>query len=268
MKQQRARERYALAETENNLRIAEQQPTVNPNTPKIPIYLRPAEDRDISGVTAIYNHYVTNTDLTEDQEPISELAMGEIFLLARKEDFPFIVAIAGKAPEKGRKKNSETVLGYARAEGFYGLGGTSKGRSRFTAQIEFWVHHKYLRKGVGRSLLDRMLQCTASMHAGKDGYDFVIPDPKDKAVYGTFGGAGGDRKYHQIMLQRPIEIRNDPDHAWLKTWLETRFFFFQVARLQSIARTKTAGGPLGAKWMDVVIFQFEATQPGQFPIFL
>jgi GNAT superfamily N-acetyltransferase len=65
------------------------------------------------------------------------------------------------AQQKGKASlpQFELIIGFGYAEtSNYGLGGTGLGRSRFTANLQFYVHPDYTRKGVGRSLLDRLIQ--------------------------------------------------------------------------------------------------------------
>ena len=75
---------------------------------------------------------------------------------------------------------NETILGFAVARTWaYGLKGLRSGRSRLTANLEIFVHLDYLRKGIGRSLFDRLLQCCSPGYAGRDGYSWVNPNPND-----------------------------------------------------------------------------------------
>ena len=61
----------------------------------------------------------------------------------------------GKAP----LPRFEGIIGFGYAETYnYGIGGGRNGRSRFTANIYFYVHHEFTGKKVGQSLLDRLIQ--------------------------------------------------------------------------------------------------------------
>lgn len=264
IKQQRRKDRAYTAQVAHNSSLFYQTPRVDPNAPTISCYLRPAEERDVTGITAIYNHYISDSFIPEDQKRIAEEEMHAVWATARKESLPFIVAIQGPPPDHNNSYR-ETVLGFARADIYYGLGGGGMGRSRYLGVIEFFTHHQYLRKGIGRSLLDRILCTTSSSYLAKGSYDWVIPNPSDNAVYNHFGGGGSPRRWHQLLIHRPIEVTNDPDYEWLKDWLQNNFYFFEVARLKSTGRTKPVGAP--ARWLDLVTFQLEASTPGEFEAF-
>lgn len=263
MKKQRIRRREARMEAQRQpLFPVEEEVITNPNTPKIAIYLRPAQEKDIPGITSIYNHYVLNSTIPEDQVPVREERMQAILTSAREQELPFIVAIKGQPPPGYSTNSIEQVLGFAHTDFYnYGHGGTHTGLSRFTGVIQLYVEPNHTRKGVGRSLMDRILVCSSFAHASKEGYDWVIPNPSDTAVYGRQGGA---HRFHQLLIHRPIETRADPDHAWLKQWLHSKFFIEEVARLRSVARSLPRGTT--ARFLDLLTFQYEAAIPGAFDI--
>ena len=235
---------------------------VNLNIPKIDIYLRPAQMKDISGITSIYNHYVLNSIIPEDQTLVTEQDMESLLKDAQEQGLPFIVAIKGRVPPGGSIKSAEHVLGFAHTDFLnYSNGGTHKGLSRFTGVIQLYVEPNHTRKGIGRSLMDRILVCSSSTHASKEGYDWISPNAKEAAVYGQQGGA---HKFHQLLIHRPIEVKEDPDHEWFKQWLHSKFFIEEVARLKSVARSSSRGTT--ARMLDVLIFQFEAALAGGFDI--
>jgi GNAT superfamily N-acetyltransferase len=181
---------------------------------------------------------------------------------ARQQGLPFIVAIKGQSPRGGQTTNAEKVLGFSHTDFYnYGHGGTNTGASRFTGVIQLYVEPNHTRKGVGRSLMDRILSCSSTSHASNEAYVWISPDNKEDAIYGRQGGA---HRFHQLLIHRPIEIKDDPDHAWLKQWLHSKFFIEEVARMRSIARSCTRG--TDARFLDVLTFQLEAARPDAFNI--
>jgi GNAT superfamily N-acetyltransferase len=180
---------------------------------------------------------------------------------AREQGLPFIVAIKGPPPNSSRSKNAEKVLGFAHTDFHnYGHGLNHAGLSRFTGVIQLYVEPNHTRKGVGRSLMDRILVCSSFSHASKEGYDWISPKAREDAVYSHQGGV---QRFHQLLIHRPIETKEDPDHTWLKQWLH-KFFIEEVARLRSVARSSCRGTE--ARFLDVLTFQFEAAIPGSFDI--
>lgn len=85
--------------------------------------------------------------------------------------------------QKGRGKvalpQNESVVGLAYAQSYcFGLG-RGKGRSRTTADLQLFVHQDFTRKGVGRSLFDRLIQCLSHSYGARDGYAWLNTDEND-----------------------------------------------------------------------------------------
>lgn len=261
MKRQRVRERQSQIAAQQQLYI-EDDIMINPNTPKIDIYLRPAQMKDITGITSIYNHYVLNSIIPEDQCAVNEQDMQSALKDAQAQGLPFIVAVSGRVPHGGSTNSAELILGFAHVEFFnYGLAGTLKGASRFTGVIQLYVEPNHTRKGVGRSLMDRILVCSSSTHASKEGYEWINPNAREIEVYGQQGGV---HKFHQLFIHRAIEVKDDPNHGWFKHWLHNKFFIEEVARLKSVRRSSNVGTT--TRMLDVLTFQFEAALAGGFDI--
>lgn len=119
---------------------------------------------------------VNNSIIPEDHNDVSEEDITGVIKGCEIEKLPFIVAIKGNVPTvqpqgyygKSSKPlpQFETVIGLGWAQTYnYGIGGRRDGRSRATAEIQFYVHHEYTRKGVGRSVLDRLIQSMASTYS-------------------------------------------------------------------------------------------------------
>lgn len=139
----------------------------------MPLCFRPATGTDVKGIVEVYNLYVTsqNSMITEDQVPIVEEDIDYLIKHCETEKLPIIVAVKRRMPppqQQDRRPQpgkvilpqSESIIGFGFAESHnYGIGGARTGRSRATANLQFYVHPEYTRKGVGRSLLDRLIQC-------------------------------------------------------------------------------------------------------------
>ena len=157
---------------------------------------------DVPAITMIYNHCQLNLSIcfsclnytlsrssrltkcidvegslaTEDQNAVTEAQILKLIDYCKKEQFPVIVAVKGNPPpqpvvgHRGQSKmhlpQFEAIIGFAFAQTYsVGLSGLHNGRSRATLEVLFYVHPEYTRKGVGRSLLDRLLQCLSSSYA-------------------------------------------------------------------------------------------------------
>lgn len=255
----------------------------DPNAPSIELYLRPANKDDATGIALIYNHYVVKSFIPEDQEEVSTDFIVALIDKAMSDSVPFLVAIKGQQPppapraqpkyfgkrhapdtardQKAATTSSEMVIGFSMVEALTPtcFVSSAKSRSRLTAKLHFYTHPEYLRKGVGRCILDRTLACTSSAHCDNGSYPFV--NAKNDPVYQDQGG-NGPRRFHQLLLERAVERKDDPDYAWIKVWLEKRFYFNESCRLTSVGRSAILG--TANRFLDVVQFQYEATSPGEF----
>lgn len=225
-----------------------------PAKPYISIHVRPAVVKDALGITLIYNQWVSNSFIPEDQEEISIENTKSALEASHKESYPFIVAVRGDAPLAGHTAGSEEIVGFAMAEGCSGFGGRFNGRSRSTASIQLYVHQDCLRGGIGSHLLDQLLRRVSRLFVPyTDRRVWVNPD-NDPLYEQT------PKRFHQILVHRPLDRPSDPDFAWFDAFM-TKHRFFESHRALSIARkTHPKNGPsgLGATYLDVVTYQHEA----------
>ncbi len=120
--------------------LTETPATASP--PGLTVDLRPSRRNDMIAVQAIYAHYVKgNTATFEEVAPsVDEMLRRRDLLVAR--DLPYIVAADG-----GR------VLGYAYAAPF-----RERSAYRFTVEDSIYVHPDAVGLGVGRRLLDDLIE--------------------------------------------------------------------------------------------------------------
>jgi GNAT superfamily N-acetyltransferase len=129
----------------------------------------------LKGIANIYNHYTQypHSIVTEDQAAISEDDVAFLINHTKGEKLPIIVAVRGRMPLPLQNKSQnraqqngkaplpqfEGIIGFGYAETYcYGIGGGRVGRTRFTANIHFYVHPENTGKKIGRSLLDRLIK--------------------------------------------------------------------------------------------------------------
>lgn len=250
--------------------IAAYEPMPNQFAPKIDIYLRPATPSDAIEVAKIYNHYICNTHIPEDQSPIGKEDAEFMIKNAKEDGLPFIVAIKGKAPvfhdvqgrpvknKKGSLPACEVVVGFIFAEALnYNVKGNRKGRSRTTANLQVYVAPDTTRKGVGRNLLDHMLHSLKATHSFENACDWLNVD-NDK----IYTEENTRPNFHQLMFQLPILQKGDPYLEGVSRFLSNNNLFREQARLSSVGRTSPNYG--SPKWLDLVYFQTQAWQSEAF----
>ncbi|PBP28862.1 hypothetical protein BUE80_DR000083, partial [Diplocarpon rosae] len=241
----------------------------NPFSPQIDVYLRPVENKDAAGVAIIYNHYILNTSIPEDQEKVTTEDVLEVIKITKSEHLPFIIAVKGRLPapndaqgrpghsKKGIMPAVESVIGFSFSERYnYGFSGLARGRSRASATLQLYVHPGYTRKGVGRSLLDRLIHCITPAYAYKNACDWINP-ANDKV-----NEAGGGGLFHQVFFYFPVEQRHDPNIGPLSRFLMKFHIREHENRLKGACRSSIRGNQ--AHFLDIAIFQYETSHEGNF----
>lgn len=105
--------------------------------------LRDATEGDIPSMLAIYNHYVANSTVTFDEEPLTLAEMREKFAKVAQLGYPWIVAESAGSGE---------VLGYA-----YVVPWKSKAAYRFTVENSIYLGAAATGKGIGTALMTELL---------------------------------------------------------------------------------------------------------------
>jgi len=104
--------------------------------------IRAATIRDAAGIARIYNHYVLNSTITFEEQPVGEAEIGDRMRKIQAQSLPYVVA-----EEDGR------VVGLAYA-------GPWVGRSayRFTVETTVYVESESKNRGYGSQLYDALLK--------------------------------------------------------------------------------------------------------------
>lgn len=133
--------------------------------------IRAATPADASGIAAIYNHYITHTVVTFEDEPVSPAEIAERMEDVRSAALPWLVA-----EESGR------VVGYA-----YATKWRTRSAYRFSAEVTVYLGHEDTGRGIGSNLyaqLFPMLQAKG-MHAAMGG--IALPNEASVALHEKFG---------------------------------------------------------------------------------
>lgn len=103
--------------------------------------IRPYQPGDEAAICAIYNHYVTHTVVTFEEEPVTEAQMRERIDACVNTGYPWYVCV-----EHGQ------VLGYAYASRW-----KQRAAYRHTAESSVYLRHDCARRGLGRALYEVLL---------------------------------------------------------------------------------------------------------------
>jgi len=167
------------------------------------IVIRDAEESDAERIAAIYAHHVLTGTASYDVEPPSAVATRDKIWRITKAGWPFLVAELDGA-----------IAGYAYATQF-----RDRPAYRYTAEDSIYVHPDHMRRGIGKALLEALLERSAEL-----GFRTVIAvvggaEPASIALHKSCGfeevgrlrGAGFkfgrwlDNVYLQIELSGPGE---------------------------------------------------------------
>lgn len=266
--------------------------------PKLDIYLRPALERDLEELTRIYNCHIRDGVTPCETREISPSCMGIRMSMSEESRLPFIVAAkknqreAKDVPimddeEFSRRmslpvthKQRITITKFEVLAGFCCAGSftASDYVEHTSADLELYVDPRYKRMGVGKCLLDKVLEICDVGHRRKTECAFHC----DSAIRHMYG-PGGKRNVHKIYLQlrkwhvpkaANINLERGRKHSklalaktwedeygrWMKQWLES-FDFDVEGCLQKV-------GAKNGRYIDLVYLGRETTwQPaeGQVP---
>lgn len=200
----------------------------NPHKPKANIYIRLAQPRDMGPVTQIYNYYVRHSVVVEELEPTEVRQWREILQQTLDNKFAFFVAVVKGG--QGTQEGWEDIVGFAYAEPH-----TSEEQSSFGYFCEMQVYvstfdEEHIHKGIGKSLVDRVLWSLDSTYHYRNGCVFVC-DPKIRAAY----ECGGNLIQKNIMIKVPFDADDDSQFQWIKKWLEG-FGFVHAGTLPRVGR--------------------------------
>lgn len=200
---------------------------VNPHIPKAKIYIRPVESGDLRQVANIYNHYVDHSVVVPEMKRLNERQWAARLADCRESNYAFLVAVqlVAKDGVNNRRGQQETICGFVYADDY----GDKENAWRYTCELQVYVGSWILRKGVGKSLIDRMM---------------VALDPEyiPRGAVKFNGGAeavryegGGVRVIRKVVITLPYAAKDENTLQWQKEWL-SQWRFEQMGCLLGIGR--------------------------------
>jgi phosphinothricin acetyltransferase len=120
-------------------------PHLRPAPPAEPAFsfeLRQATERDVPDMLEIYNHYVANSTVTFDEDPLTLKEMRVKYRDVERLGFPWLVAVSPTG----------MILGYA-----YVTPWKAKAAYRYTVEDSIYLSPAATGKGLGKALMARML---------------------------------------------------------------------------------------------------------------
>lgn len=197
-------------------------PLASLQTPKANLYLRPVEMSDIPELLDIFNWYIHKSPLTIDVATLNEDEVRERIETAKRERLPFIVA-AERRSIHNRDNSSQKILGYALATDTVG----ERTAERFTAGLEIFVRPEFKHRGIGKCLMDKLLEVCDRTYNPLGGY-FFDADFEDRTGYYS----GGRRRLACLMFAISYPYEDRKQYKWIHEWLEKNYGFEQQGLLR------------------------------------
>lgn len=214
--------------------------------PQLNIYMRPAREADVPELMRIYNWYVENSPRPCETGSISEDDMGQRLDRSRESKLPFIVAVerqqrgtlqsAEESSRRSKKVRRERLVGFVSVCDFT----CQDYVEHISGELELYVDSKHGHLGVGRSLLDKVMEVCDNTYQRKQDTLFCQP-PELHHLYGP----GGGRQLHKLVVllrkwRQPraaaLDVRDcdqsrnggpsfvksgeNEYESWLRRWLE------------------------------------------------
>ncbi|KAL8983965.1 MAG: hypothetical protein Q9205_001937 [Flavoplaca limonia] len=213
--------------------IAEAATAPNPYEPKINIFIRPAEPKDLPQICAIHNYYIRTSALTGERVELTEREWRTRFDTCREDKFPFLVAILVLHSKMNRRHGrTERVVGFTYIEDFAGEL-TMWGH---TCELQIFVDYQYLHQGIGKNLMDCVLRGVDPNYQARNGVQFVFTPGLNDRYEG-----GGERVISNIIFPLPYTAEEDEHAQRVGEWLKDEFGFKLQGLLVGIGRVQKWG---------------------------
>ncbi|KAL4818549.1 hypothetical protein BDW67DRAFT_182704 [Aspergillus spinulosporus] len=200
-------------------REARREPLRSPHSPVANIYLRPVDvSKDTPDLREIYNWYTQNSFVSPNIHAIDENEVRQRIEECRSTNLPHIVAVDRRA---------EKILGYALAREF-----DRHAASRFTAELEIYVKDEHTNLGIGRCLLDKLLEICDPTYIPKCGCSFETSKEERSGYY-----PGGKRRLTRLIFTLcyvDMKAEDIFEYKRVKNWLMQRGEFEEQGLLRGI----------------------------------
>ncbi|MCJ1402124.1 hypothetical protein MMC11_005343 [Xylographa trunciseda] len=223
--------------------------------PKANIYIRPAQLSDVPQMAHLYNHYVLNTVHAPELDITAESEWQDRLRGAEDENLAFLVAVLkaakkyGPGARGGRRGNragrggfprrsgfarqeeaqhdiaSETIVGFSYAEDHAGM----HSMYQHTVELQLFVDPNHYMKGIGKTLMDRMMTSLDKVYMAEAATDFV---DDGKMCYDL----GGAREVHKILVTVGFQFGEEKEFEWRKSWLEQKFEFDHIGTMNCLGK--------------------------------
>ena len=163
--------------------------------------IRHATHHDAAAICEIYNHYILNSSITFEEQPVNVVEM-QRRLREMADTFPWFVF------EKNR-----SVIGFGYASAW-----KSRCAYRFSAESTLYLHHEHTGQGAGGELLQALIENLEALGLHSILAGISLPNPASIALHEKMG-------FEQVAHFKEVGRKFDQwiDVGYWELLLETQF---------------------------------------------
>ncbi|RYP60981.1 hypothetical protein DL771_010294 [Monosporascus sp. 5C6A] len=199
---------------------------VNPDEVQVDCHIRPATEKDMEGVAAIYNREVNNSYKVVDTQPVTVAKFHELLRGCKAQSQPFVVAVADW--HFADMENSEnSIIGFCLVDALErGISGSYNTSTKPCGKIIVVVHPDWRRKKLGTALIDVIMSSCSTRYTSRQGYQWVNTPDDEVHVRPSYN----KRRWHTLQIEVLVksgkskgDVQRGEEYRWIFEFLEAKF---------------------------------------------
>ncbi|RYP07987.1 hypothetical protein DL765_008954 [Monosporascus sp. GIB2] len=199
---------------------------VNPDRVQVDCHLRPATEKDMEGVAAIYNREVNNSYKVVDTQPVTVAKFHELLRCCKAHSQPFVVAVADwHFADMENCENS--IIGFCLVDALErGISGSYNTSTKPCGKIIVVVHPDWRQKKLGTALIDVIMASCSTRYTSREGYQWVSTPDDEVHVRPPYN----KRRWHMLQVEVLVksgkskeDVQRGEEYKWILEFLETKF---------------------------------------------
>ncbi|RYP90451.1 hypothetical protein DL770_003424 [Monosporascus sp. CRB-9-2] len=199
---------------------------VNPDKVQVDCHIRPATEKDMEGVAAIYNREVNNSYKVVDTQPVTVAKFHELLRGCKAHSQPFVVAVAGwHFADMEDCENS--IIGFCLVDALErGISGSYNTSTKPCGKIIVVVHPDWRQKKLGTALIDVIMASCSTRYTSRQGYQWMSTLDDEVHVRPSYN----KRRWHTLQIQVLVrsgkskeDVQRGEEYKWIFEFLEVKF---------------------------------------------
>ncbi|RYP81943.1 hypothetical protein DL769_001787 [Monosporascus sp. CRB-8-3] len=199
---------------------------VNPDEVQVDCHIRPATEKDMEGVAAIYNREVNNSYKVVDTQPVTVAKFHELLRGCKAQSQPFVVAVADwHFADMENCENS--IIGFCLVDALErGISGSYNTSTKPCGKIIVVVHPDWRQKKLGTALIDVIMASCSTRYTSRQGYQWVGTPDDEVHVRPPYN----KRRWHTLQIEVLVksgkskeDVQRGEEYKWIFEFLEAKF---------------------------------------------